>query len=68
MSISMTAYAESALAEYPPIHPGDLILGLVYGAGAETDTFQTALAENLQHYGYRLRTVHLSNYFASVAP
>jgi len=56
----------ATIAEYPPIHPGDLILGLVYGAGAETDTFQTALAENLQHYGYRLCTVHLSNYFASV--
>ncbi len=40
-----------------------MILGLVYGAGAETDTFQTSLAESLQHYGYKLRTVHISNYF-----
>lgn len=38
----------------------------MYGAGAETDTFQTALAENLQHYGYKLRTVHVSNYFPAV--
>jgi deoxycytidylate deaminase len=56
----------STLEEYPPIRPADLVLGLVYGAGAETDTFQTTLAENLQHYGYKLRTVHVSNYFPAV--
>ena len=62
----MTAAIAENASEYPPIHPGDLILGLVYGVGAETDTFQSALAENLQHYGYKLRTVHMSKYFPSV--
>lgn len=62
----MTVTATSPPPEYPPIQPSDLLLGLVYGAGAETETFQTALAENLQHYGYTLRVVHVSRYFPTV--
>ena len=42
----------------------ELIFGLVYGAGAETETFERLLRESLRGYGYELRIVHLSDYFA----
>jgi deoxycytidylate deaminase len=47
-----------------PLAADELIFGLVYGAGAETETFERLLRENLRGYGYELRTVHLSHYFA----
>jgi len=45
------------------ISANELVIGLVYGAGAETETFQQLLKESLHGYGYELRTIHLSNYF-----
>jgi deoxycytidylate deaminase len=53
-------------AEYPPIGPNEFVLGLTYGAGAETEPFEVLLAENLQRYDYQLRTIHLSNYFPQI--
>jgi cytidine deaminase len=50
--------------KYRPLAAEELIIGLVYGAGAETETFQRLLGESLRGYGYDLRTVHLSNYFS----
>ncbi|MDQ3740932.1 MAG: deaminase [Actinomycetota bacterium] len=49
-----------------PIKPDDLVLGLVYGAGTETGPTQELLRERLRFYGYELRVVHLSDYFASM--
>jgi deoxycytidylate deaminase len=49
---------------YRPLAADELVFGLVYGAGTETETFQRLLRENLRAYGYELRTVHLSNYFS----
>ncbi len=54
----------TAPTTYRPLAAGELVFGLVYGAGAETETFQRLLREHLRGYGYRLRTVHLSNYFS----
>ena len=53
-------------SEYPPIGPNELVLGLTYGAGAETEPFEQLLEENLQRYGYDLRTIHLSSYFPEI--
>jgi hypothetical protein len=50
--------------EYPPIGPKELVLALVYGAGAEAEPFQTLLGDSLQRYGYELRAIHLSDYLA----
>lgn len=55
-----------ATTPYPLLGPDELVLGLVYGAGAETETFQAVLEESLRRYGYALRTIHLSNYFAPI--
>lgn len=49
---------------YRPLGADELVFGLVYGAGTETEIFQRLLRENLRGYGYELRTVHLSNYFS----
>lgn len=48
---------------YRPLAAQELVIGLVYGAGAETQTFQRLLAEGLRIYGYDLRLVHLSDHF-----
>lgn len=50
-------------AHFRQISANELVIGLVYGAGAETETFQKLLKESLHGYGYELRTIHLSNYF-----
>lgn len=51
---------------YPQIGPHELVLGLVYGAGAEAEPFERVLAESLRSYGYDLRPVHLSSYLPTV--
>ncbi len=56
----------AAPTSFRQIAADELILGLVYGAGAETETFHQLLKESLHGYGYELRTVHLSNYFQSL--
>jgi deoxycytidylate deaminase len=58
--------APSNRANYPPIGPQEFVLGLVYGAGAETDLLEDQLAEGLRRYDYELRTVHLSDHFAAM--
>jgi cytidine deaminase len=52
--------------EYPPIGPNELVLGLVYGSGAEAEPFQTLLGDSVQRYDYELRTIHLSDYLPRV--
>jgi len=49
-----------------PLANNELVFGLVYGAGTETDTFQRLLRESLRVYDYELRTVHLSTYFSHI--
>ncbi len=49
-----------------PLANDELVFGLVYGAGTETDTFQRLLRESLRVYDYELRTVHLSTYFSHI--
>jgi deoxycytidylate deaminase len=56
----------AAPTTYRPLAADELVFGLVYGAGTETETFQRLLRENLRTYDYELRTVHLSNYFSHV--
>jgi deoxycytidylate deaminase len=51
---------------YQPIGEHELVLGLVYGAGADVEPVHRLLAERLQPYGYTLRAVHLSDYFPAV--
>ncbi len=51
---------------YSPLGEEELVFGLVYGAGTEVGPLEQMLAECLQPYGYRLRTIHLSSYFAAV--
>lgn len=55
-----------AALSYPPIGPNEFVLGLTYGAGAETDAFESLLAESLQRYDYRLEVLHLSDHFAEI--
>jgi deoxycytidylate deaminase len=47
---------------YPTIDPHELVLGMVYGAGAEAEPFQRTLEEALRRFGYELRTIRLSDY------
>lgn len=56
----------TARPHYEPVGPDELVLGLVYGSGAETEQFQTLLGDSLQRYGYDLRTIHLSNYLPAL--
>lgn len=51
---------------YAPLAEEELVFGLVYGAGTEVDTVERLLEERLQHHGYEMRPIHLSNYFATV--
>ena len=51
---------------YPPVGPNELVLGFVYGAGAESESAKRALDANLRRYGYSLREIHLSDYFAAI--
>jgi cytidine deaminase len=60
----MNSSVTSPPPEYPPIGANELVLGLVYGSGAEAEPFQTLLGDTLQRYGYELRTIHLSDYLA----
>jgi deoxycytidylate deaminase len=48
---------------YPSVDPLELVLGLVYGAGTESEPFERLLRDCLRRYGYELRTVHLSANF-----
>lgn len=56
----------SSAPTYRPIGEHELVLGLVYGAGADVEPVHRLLAERLQPYGYRLRALHLSDYFPAV--
>lgn len=56
----------AAPTTYRPLDTDELVFGLVYGAGTETETFQRLLRENLRTYDYELRIVHLSTYFSHV--
>lgn len=60
----------SSVSESPPIYtpigPSELVLGLTYGAGAETNAFETLLEQSLQRYGYQMETIHLSDHFAEI--
>ncbi|MGO9789954.1 MAG: deaminase [Solirubrobacteraceae bacterium] len=49
-----------------PIGAEELVFGLVYGAGAETETFEALLRESMGNWGYDLRLVHLSRYFPAL--
>lgn len=51
---------------YPAIDPYELVLGMVYGAGAEAEPFQRTLEAALRRYGYQLRTIHLSDYLPAL--
>ncbi|HEX5852510.1 MAG TPA: deaminase [Solirubrobacteraceae bacterium] len=56
----------SPTSSFRQVAADELVFGLVYGAGAETETFHQLLKASLHGYGYQLRTVHLSNYFPSL--
>jgi cytidine deaminase len=51
---------------YLPLSDGELVFGLVYGTGTELETFQRLMRERLQHHGYVLRPIHLSDYFPAI--
>lgn len=61
--------AESSTPEpvtYIPLEEEELVFGLVYGAGTEVKPVEQLLRESLQPYAYELRTIHLSEYFATI--
>lgn len=51
---------------YSPLGEDELVFGLVYGAGTEVGRVEQLLRESLQPYAYRVRTIHLSRYFATI--
>jgi cytidine deaminase len=49
-----------------PLAENELVFGLVYGAGTETETMQRLLTERLRHHDYELRPIRLSSYFGDI--
>jgi len=64
--VSKTADMATRPTTYQPIGAEELVFGLVYGAGAETETFEALLRESMGNWGYDLRLVHLSRYFPAL--
>jgi deoxycytidylate deaminase len=60
------ADASTPPTTYQPIGAEELVFGLVYGAGAETETFEALMRESMGNWGYDLRLVHLSRYFPAL--
>jgi cytidine deaminase len=56
----------SGPVRHPPITDAELVLGLVYGAGTDTDPVNEVLEGALESWGYRLHPVHLSEAFPAI--
>jgi deoxycytidylate deaminase len=52
--------------QHPPLADAEIVLGLVYGAGTDTDPVNEVLSAALEAWGYRLHPVHLSDAFPAI--
>ena len=51
---------------HPPLADAEIVLGLVYGAGTDTDPVNEVLAGALESWGYQLHQIHLSDAFPTI--
>ena len=51
---------------HPPLADAEIVLGLVYGAGTDTNPVNELLEGALESWGYRLHPVHLSDAFPTI--
>src|ERR1700727_410318 len=64
--VRLTGSLMSGPVQHPPIADAELVLGLVYGAGTDTDPVNEVLEGALESWGYRLHPVHLSEAFPAI--